>query len=591
MKFDLESLHKTLKRQIRNLDLSNKEDVHKLLLLISTTYNESDINRRRIENSMQLMSDEVLELNNKIQNEAEVKIKIAEKRSTLALKATSDFLWDWSIDRGSVYINDILRDKFGFQSKELKDDYCNWIHTVYEDDRKELVHQLNKYLHGVESTFSTEHRLVKPDGSIMWVLNRGQIVERDKNNAPIRMIGTLVDITQNKKIELELIESKKIAEKANFAKSEFLANMSHEIRTPMNGIIGMVQLFSGTKLTDKQNSYLSAIDKSSEILLGLINNILDFSKIEAGCMDIENVNFNIVDSCKDVAQILSVNAKNKNNSLEFAFEEDIHPYVIGDDGRIKQILFNIIGNSIKFTESGIIKLGLSQVNGNYKIMVSDTGIGIKEERLPSIFNKFEQEDTSTNRKFGGTGLGLSITKKIVELLNGKISVTSKVGEGTSFEILLPLAISKRSTVRRSKRSSVLNNSLDGKHILLVEDNFINSTVIKALLNKNNLKVTHAGNGQEAIKAIEEIPFDLVLMDCQMPVMDGYEATKHIRNKITDVVVQKIPIVALTASAIKGDREKCFNIGMNDYLTKPIKENDLIKCIYKWIGRDQVKKVS
>lgn len=590
MKKNFESLHKTLQRQIRKLDLSDNDDIKKLLDLISTTYNENDNSRRRIENSMQLMSDEVLELNRKVQSEAEVKIKIAEKRSTLALKATSDFLWDWSLDSDSVYINNILKEKFDFKSNTLSDSEEEWMHTIYVEDQERMVTHLKKYLNGEIDTFCAEHRLIMPDGNIMWVLNRGQIVDRDKYNKPIRMIGTLVDITQNKELELELIESKKTAEQASFAKSEFLANMSHEIRTPMNGIIGMVQLISGTKLTEKQASYLSAIDKSSEILLGLINNILDLSKIEAGCMDIENVNFNIVEACTDITEILSVSAKSKGNALKFTCGEEVHPFVIGDDGRIKQVLFNIIGNSIKFTESGKINLSLSYINENYVIKVSDTGIGIKSDRIDSIFNKFEQEDSSTNRKFGGTGLGLSITSKIVELLNGRIIVSSVVGKGTTFEIHLPLPMSKRRVARPAGLESFNSISVEGKHILLVEDNFINSTVVKALLNKNKLKVTHAGNGQEAVDAITEIPFDLVLMDCQMPVMDGYAATKYIRNEIKDKRIQEIPIVALTASAIKGDREKCFEIGMNDYLTKPIKEDDLMKCIVKWIGSDNIKVV-
>lgn len=395
-------------------------------------------------------------------------------------------------------------------------------------------------------------------------------------------------VKERKSAEKELRITLQELEKASQIKSNFLASMSHEIRTPMNGIIGMTRLLQKTVTDSKQDEYIRIIDDSAHSLLTVINDILDFSKIEAGKLLLEENVFEISDVVEEVVSLLTPVIEDKDINLKTIYDNELANTYIGDNTRIKQILLNLLSNAIKFTEEGIITLSI-QKNGkddlhpSLKILVSDTGIGIDQEILPSLFNVFTQADSSTTRKYGGTGLGLAICKKLVELMNGSIGVESSPGHGSTFWFTITLGQSSSEhittkAVRNDLYANIKDYNFTGS-VLLVEDVLVNQMIAKSILEELGFNVVIAHNGQEALEIFSRQPFLLVFMDCQMPVMDGYEATKHIRKSETG---KRTPIIALTALAMKGDSQKCFDSGMDDYISKPYELEDIISCVNKWI---------
>jgi signal transduction histidine kinase/ActR/RegA family two-component response regulator len=403
-----------------------------------------------------------------------------------------------------------------------------------------------------------------------------------------KQTNTLLIESQQLNQQLALSQNK--AEKATKAKSMFLANMSHEIRTPMNGVVGMLSLLSNTSLTDEQREYISLVNSSSESLLTLINSILDYSKIESGKLEIENIHFNITDVINEVIVMMGALAENKSLVLTIKSISLSQKTVIGDPTRLKQILINLISNAIKFTQKGSIELDvrLVEVNKeqlNFSCKVSDTGIGLSDEQLKNIFSPFSQADNSTTRKYGGTGLGLTIVKQLCELMNGDIHVESILNTGSYFSFNLIYRKPEHDYAETSDNSALIENTnLSFKRILLVEDNRINQIVATKILTKLNLTADIAANGIEAIDKLNSASYDLILMDCQMPEMDGYETTKAIREGKAGIEHQNIAIIAMTANAMKGDKEKCLNAGMNDYLAKPIAVNTLHQKLTIWMQK-------
>lgn len=399
------------------------------------------------------------------------------------------------------------------------------------------------------------------------------------------MIGLCINVTERFIIEEEragLVVREQMAIEASRMKSEFLANMSHEIRTPINGIVGMTTLLLETGLTPMQKDFAQTVQTSAEALLIIINDILDFSKVEAGKLDIETVDFQLSTIVNDTAKTFTPVAMRK--SVNFRINNTIadQQYFKGDPGRIRQVLNNLLSNALKFTSKGEVVLTLTRDDDNALLIeVKDSGIGISEAALSRLFKAFSQADASTSRRFGGTGLGLSISKHLVEMMKGEIKVTSKVGVGSVFSFKLPLengvARQERAATAESPQFIVPANV----RILVAEDNAINQKVVLSMLQNNGFKATAVGNGLEVLKTLRDIQFDLILMDCQMPEMDGYEATRIIREDAT-IGQQNIPIIALTASAIKGDKEKCLDAGMNDYLAKPVAQRELIATMKKWL---------
>ena len=397
------------------------------------------------------------------------------------------------------------------------------------------------------------------------------------------------EIEQRKRVEKELKSAKEAAEAASKTKSEFLANMSHEIRTPMNGILGTLQLLQGSELTESQGEYVGIAYSSGEALLSLLNDILDFSKIEAGKLELEYIPFNLVGLVRELTVLLSQRASERKVELLAELDEEIPSVIQGDSVRIRQILSNLLTNAIKFTENGNVTIKASVLEKTEKLVrlkieVIDSGIGISEEAQRKLFNSFTQADGSTTRKYGGTGLGLAIVRQLVTLMRGRLGVDSEEGKGACFWIEIAFEIPDEKIVpsQVEKQKIELADELEG-HVLLVEDNPINQMIAKKMLEKIGLSYELVMNGEEAVARFKQShEFKAVLMDCQMPVMDGYEATHAIREFEEANSLKRMPVIAMTANAMEGDKDKCLQAGMDDYVAKPVKQDALKQVLSDWL---------
>lgn len=432
-----------------------------------------------------------------------------------------------------------------------------------------------------KKSVSYESQNYTKDGKEIWVFTTiTPILSIDGEIQKIIAIDS--DISERKEVEFELIKAKHKAEKLARTKEEFLANMSHEIRTPMNAIIGMAELLRETKLDNKQQEYLKSIRFASENLLTLINDVLDLAKMEAGEMRFESVEFDIRQLLDSITGMLHFRVNEKRLSLECNIEDGVPTLVKGDPTRLNQILINLLSNAIKFTEQGQIGIGVKVLDKKEQTVklqfdISDTGIGIPKSKHKSIFGSFTQGESETTRKYGGTGLGLSIVKKLIDLQGGTIKLESEVGKGSTFSIVIEMETANAAELNKVQDDKYTKNGQDlsGVSVLIVEDNELNQVLAIEFLNKAKAKSEVAKNGKEAVEMVKKGKFDIVLMDIQMPEMDGYQASRKLRSEGYEV-----PIIAMTAHAFQGEREKCLSAGMDDYLTKPIRFEKMVEIMAK-----------
>jgi len=508
-------------------------------------------------------------------------------RSELAIQAANMGIWVFYFAD-----NTFVADAKVLELYEMSPDLLNvplnfeeWTSRCHPDDVQKAVALLHEVASGAKNLDIT-FRIIVPSG--IKYIHAAAIVKYDNDGHPIGIVGTNQDVTINKTLEETRILAQTSAEAANKIKSDFLANMSHEIRTPLNGVIGLTELLLQSELQPLQREYLKKSDTASRALLNVLNNILDYSKIEAHKLVLEMTTFNLDDIMDNLIAMLSYKAEQKNLSLETHIDDTIPRMLIGDPLRLQQILSNLIVNALKFTEQGYVRISISAIPQDQEdhiklaFAISDSGIGISEDDQPTLFQPFSQVDASFTRKYGGSGLGLMITKELVELMGGEITVHSVKGEGSTFtfDTLFECATMIPSSENKTCPYPFALPNDKPLHLLLVEDNDLNQLVASERLKQMGITCSIANNGLEAVEMVQKETFDAVLMDLQMPVMDGLEATREIR-KLEGFA--NLPIIALSAAVLQDDLTLAFEAGMNDFVAKPIDKILLQNVLTKWLS--------
>lgn len=501
---------------------------------------------------------------------------VQKERLELVLEGTGLGLWDWFPKTNEVVFDTQWAKMLGYDLSEIEFNISSWEKRVHPEDLESCFLDLQDHMLGKTDSYQNVHRMKHKDGHWVYIWDRGKVVEWDKEGKPIRFTGTVMDISKRKHAENNLIKEMQ-------AKENFFALMSHEIRTPMNGIVGFTDLLLEDKsLSADQEESLNIIKTSSNSLLQIINDILDYAKLESGTPSLEIRDFDLELSLTYLIKSFYTIAKERNNQIDLQLSKNLPECLVGDEGRILQIVRNLLSNALKFTNDDTIIVKVYPVKGLIQFEVQDNGVGIANEKVDKLFLPFVQEDSSTTRLYGGTGLGLTLCRSLVELMNGKIWVESSPGKGAKFMFTVQL---QECLEGDDLESPNLNSmSVNGLVVLLVEDNHANMAITKSFLINMGCDVVWAKNGQEAFNLLKIKPsrFDIILMDLFMPVMGGLEATKLIFDQIDNDELP--PIVALTANAFETDKRSCFDSGMVDFIVKPIAKETLKGVLYKYTKR-------
>jgi len=525
--------------------------------------------------------------------QAEEALRASDQRWEFALESAGDGAWDWDVKNNEVFYSPQWKSLLGYADDEIENRFEVWENLVHPEDLAQCYENINKCLNSEVRLYDSKHRLRCKDGSYKWILSRGKVIEWDANGHALRMMGTHSDLSDRKQAEAQLQKINEELLRATKLKDEFLANMSHELRTPLNSILGFSESLKEEvfgSLNEKQLKAIATVESSGEHLLALINDILDLSKISAGMMTLDIASISVKNLCSSSLVFVKQQAFNKRIQIHSHIPTHINNINV-DERRIKQVLINLLTNAVKFTpnEGNINLLAAIGIGDTWQgettipqqirdknaptilFQVVDTGIGIAAKDLPMLFQPFVQIDSALNRQYEGTGLGLALVKQIVELHGGQVMVESEVEKGSCFTVALPYEISASNAIA-SVPTSTTSSSLviapdNAPLILLAEDNEANIATFSSYLTAINYRVIVARDGIEAIAQAKANLPDIILMDIQMPTMDGLEVTKQIR---LDPNLMNIPIIAITALAMEGDRERCLKAGANEYLSKPIK---------------------
>jgi signal transduction histidine kinase/ActR/RegA family two-component response regulator len=507
------------------------------------------------------------------------RLRDSDERIKLAEKTASVGVWQLDLHSGTATVSEELAFQLGQARTTSRLSRREWRSMIHPEDRGELLSALKRAL-GADGCFEAEFRVIMPNQSIRWFRTQGRIEFEAAH--PRRLNGASVDVTKAHEMVLGL-------EQAMHAKSEFLANMSHEIRTPMNGLLGTVDLLLDLGVTEEQKEYVCTIRSCGEALLATVNDILDLSKIEAGKLIVESIPFHLEELLNETQAVVAPLARARGLALSQVLEPNLPDTLLGDPQRLRQVILNLLSNAVKFTSDGDVTLKVSTCERSedhvgLRFSVTDTGIGVPAEAQEAIFEPFTQADSSTTRRYGGTGLGLPICRGLVAAMNGRLEIESQPERGSTFHftILFPIAAEQAAQVKAV--DGAIPRSSRRFRVLLAEDNPVNQKVTGRLLERMGHRVDIAGDGRQAVEAVKQAAYDVVLMDCQMPEMDGYTATEVIRSLNG---MSALPIIAMTAHAMAEDRNRCLAAGMDDYLSKPISAGRLHHFLETLPDRDMV----